>query len=149
MRRLRGQLASVLVVLVLAVVWWAQSDSTDRGVDPGPGPGATSGSGAVAGERSVDPDSGLPLVAERDLPREARDVLSRIEAGGPFKYPEHDGKTFSNFEALLPDRPRGHYREYTVEMRPRVRGPMRLVTGGDGEVFWTEDHYESFARVRR
>lgn len=146
MRRLRGQLASLLVVLVIAAVWWVQSD-TDRALDPGSQRGGNSG--AAAGERSVDPVTGLRFIARRDLPAEARDVLSRIAAGGPFKYPEHDGKTFNNYEGLLPDKPRGHYREYTVEMRPRVRGPMRLVTGDDGEVFWTEDHYESFARVRR
>ena len=89
------------------------------------------------------------VAAAREVHDEARDVLRRIDRGGPFKYPEHDGKTFKNFEGLLPDRERGHYTEYTVETRPGVRGPLRIVAGGDGELFWTEDHYESFTRIRR
>ena len=29
------------------------------------------------------------------------------------------------------------------------RGPLRIVTGEGGEFFWTEDHYETFARILR
>ena len=97
----------------------------------------------------TDPDSGLPYVAEASLPAEARDVLERIDAGGPFKYPEDDGKTFENREELLPDQPMGYYREYTVESAPRVRGPRRIVTGDGGEYYWTDDHYDSFSRIER
>jgi guanyl-specific ribonuclease Sa len=48
----------------------------------------------------ADPDN-LPVVATRELPREARDVLSRIESGGPFAY-ERDGVVFGNRERILP-----------------------------------------------
>lgn len=105
-------------------------------------PSAAPGSG-------VDPDTGLPLVRESSLPAEARDVLERIDAGGPFKYPDDDGGTFQNREDLLPDEPMGYYREYTVETAPRVRGPRRIVTGAGGEYYWTTDHYGSFARIER
>ena len=77
------------------------------------------------------------------------DVLGRIDAGGPFKYPDNDGVTFENREDLLPDRPMGYYREYTVESAPRVRGPRRIVTGDGGEYYWTDDHYDSFSRIER
>jgi ribonuclease T1 len=97
----------------------------------------------------TDPDSGLPYVDEATLPAEARDVLDRIDAGGPFKYPDNDDITFENREELLPDRPVGYYREYTVETAPRVRGPRRIVTGDGGEYYWTDDHYDSFSRIQR
>ena len=45
-------------------------------------------------------------------------MLERIDAGGPFKYPDDDGETFGNREDLLPDQPMGYYREYTVESAP-------------------------------
>jgi ribonuclease T1 len=73
-----------------------------------------------------------------------------IEAGGPFPEPEHDGGTFGNREELLPDRPMGYYREYTVPT-PGLdhRGARRIVAGEDDELYWTADHYSSFARIRR
>jgi ribonuclease T1 len=97
----------------------------------------------------TDPESGLPYVDEARLPAEARDVLDRIDAGGPFKYPRDDGKAFENREDLLPDQPMGYYREYTVERAPGERGPLRIVTGDDDEYYWTDDHYDSFSRIRR
>ena len=45
--------------------------------------------------------------------RGARDVLALIRKGGPFRY-DRDGVTFGNREQLLPAKPRGYYREYTV-----------------------------------
>ncbi len=72
-----------------------------------------------------------------------------IDSAGPFPF-RQDGATFENREGLLPDRPEGHYREYTV---PRAgnqgRGSIRIVAGADGELYWTPDHYDSFAWIVR
>jgi ribonuclease T1 len=57
---------------------------------------------------------------------------------------------FQNRENLLPQKPSGYYREYTVETPGSPdRGPRRIVTGADGEMYYTDDHYESFRRVIR
>ena len=80
------------------------------------------------------------------LPAEARPVLAAIERGGPYAYPQ-DGGTFQNRERLLPPRPRGYYREFTVDTPgSRDRGARRIVTGGDPpvEYWYTADHYRSF-----
>lgn len=86
----------------------------------------------------------VPLSA---LPREAKATLNLIRAGGPFPF-EKDGTTFGNRERLLPLRPRGYYREYTVPT-PGLdsRGARRIVTGRVGEYYWTADHYRSFQRI--
>jgi len=80
------------------------------------------------------------------LPREARDTIALIQRGGPFPH-RQDGSVFGNREQRLPQRPRGHYREYTVDT-PGLshRGARRIVTGGDPPDAWyyTDDHYESF-----
>ena len=86
------------------------------------------------------------------LPVEARDVLDRVRAGGPFEY-ERDGVTFGNRERLLPDRKRGYYREYTVATPGvRTRGARRIVCGGPRKTpevcYYTDDHYASFRRIR-
>jgi ribonuclease T1 len=103
----------------------------------------------VPSSGATDPASGLPWVAEADLPAEARDTLARIDEGGPFAH-DQDGSTFGNFEGLLPDEDRGYYREYTVETPgASTRGARRIVTGAAGEYYWTRDHYQSFERIRR
>ena len=81
------------------------------------------------------------------LPKEARETLALIRAGGPFPYPQ-DGKTFSNREKLLPLRERGYYREYTVKTPgARDRGARRIVAGERGEYYYTADHYRTFRRI--
>lgn len=83
------------------------------------------------------------------LPPEAITTLQLIHDNGPFPY-RKDGSVFQNREGLLPDRPRGYYREYTVPTPgARDRGARRIVTGGNPpEVFYyTADHYSSFRRI--
>jgi ribonuclease T1 len=98
-----------------------------------------------------DPST-LPVIALADLPPEGREVYTLIGKGGPFRY-DRDGVVFANRERLLPSRPRGHYREYTVRT-PGVtsRGARRIVCGGvptAPEVcYFTADHYQSFKRIR-
>lgn len=88
--------------------------------------------------------SGMAEVAVDELPEEAILVLDLIEQGGPYEH-DQDGSVFENRERLLPERPRGHYREYTVRTPGEDdRGPRRIVAGADGERYWTEDHYASF-----
>ena len=76
-------------------------------------------------------------------------TLQLIDQGGPYPYSQ-DNTVFQNRERLLPAKPRGYYREYTVET-PGLshRGPRRVVTGGQPPEVWyyTEDHYRSFIRL--
>ena len=86
------------------------------------------------------------------LPAEAREVLARIRAGGPFRY-ERDGITFGNREHSLPARRRGYYHEYTVPTPgERTRGARRIVCGGPREApevcYYSNDHYATFRRIR-
>jgi ribonuclease T1 len=88
------------------------------------------------------------------LPREARATLALIKAGGPFAN-ARDDSVFGNREKVLPPRPRGYYREYTVQTPgARDRGARRIVAGASGdkrssaEYYYTDDHYNSFRRIR-
>lgn len=97
-----------------------------------------------AGPQRID---GLPVIYVDQLPREARTTLRLIEQGGPFPYAK-DGVVFQNREGILPNRPRGYYHEYTV-ITPgeNDRGARRVVTGEGGELYYTDDHYDSFKRI--
>jgi len=91
-------------------------------------------------------------IAVDRLPPEARATLALIRAGGPFPY-DKDGTVFGNREGLLPRQPRGYYREYTVRTPgSRDRGARRIVAGGEpqrpADLWYTDDHYRSFRRIR-
>ncbi len=91
---------------------------------------------------------GADEIRVADLPPEARQTLALIESNGPFPFSK-DGSTFGNRERLLPAKPRGYWREYTV-VTPgsRDRGARRIVAGGNSDYYYTDDHYGSFKRIR-
>ena len=91
--------------------------------------------------------SGLPTIKPSALPPEARTTLKLIDANGPYPY-SRDGVVFSNFEKILPKQDKGYYHEYTV-VTPgsKDRGARRIITGQQGERFYTDDHYASFKEV--
>jgi ribonuclease T1 len=98
-------------------------------------------------QRGPAPAQPIDEVAAAELPREARATIALIRKGGPFPYAK-DGSVFGNREALLPRNKRGYYREYTVKTPgERTRGARRIVKGGGGELFYTDDHYNSFRRI--
>lgn len=87
-------------------------------------------------------------IAVAQLPKEARDTLRLIRKAGPFPYAK-DGVTFSNREGQLPPQRRGYYHEYTVKTPgERTRGARRIVKGNGGEFYFSDDHYNSFKRIR-
>jgi ribonuclease T1 len=95
------------------------------------------------------PRSNLPTVNVVDLPPEAVETLGLIDQGGPYPY-RQDGATYHNFEKLLPQQPSGYYREFTVPTPGSDdRGPRRLVVGLEGDIYYTDDHYQSFRQVLR
>lgn len=135
--------ASAVIIVVALALWASRSMSTTEQTRSG----ATASSTVTPGDTGSTPDSGLPTIAESQLPQIARDTLALIRAGGPYPF-EEDDRTFQNREGILPDRQRGYYREYTVKKGTRGdRGPLRIVRGSGGDAYWTEDHYDSFRQI--
>lgn len=74
-------------------------------------------------------------------------TVARIEAGRKLRF-AHDGSTFQNREGRLPREAPGYYQEWVVPTPgDDGPGPQRLVTGEQGEVWYTADHYRSFRRI--
>ncbi|MEO7743977.1 MAG: ribonuclease domain-containing protein [Usitatibacter sp.] len=89
----------------------------------------------------------LGVIHIAELPREARATLALIRKGGPYPY-ARDGVVFGNREAILPQKKRGYYREYTVKTPgERTRGARRIISGAPGEFYYTADHYNHFSRI--
>lgn len=105
--------------------------------------------------RFVGSSPSLGVVGVVELPREGREVLAAIHAGGPF-VSRRDGVVFGNREGFLPRQARGYYAEYTVPTPgARNRGARRIIAGrgatgefrNSNEYYYTNDHYQSFRRI--
>lgn len=139
-----GAVAAVLVVLLAAVLGFYARRS---GEEPATAP--ATGTVTPAATRHATPVSGLGTVPVAALPAQARETLVLIDRGGPYPY-SRDGIVFGNNERILPARARGYYHEYTVPTPgERDRGARRLVVGDGGDVYYTDDHYDSFRQVLR
>jgi len=77
------------------------------------------------------------------------ETLKRIDAEKRIERFRNDGISFQNREGRLPKKPAGYYREW-VHPTPKLPGPgpQRVVTGENGEAYYTADHYKSFKKIR-
>jgi ribonuclease T1 len=129
-----------LLALAIIALLWALSQYLST-----PGPGSSPQRPAPQTVRESAPKVEIP--EQTKLPAEVYQVLRLIESGGPFPY-EKDGTTFNNREGRLPVKPKGYYKEYTVPTPHSLhRGARRLIRGGEGEVYYTDDHYRTFMRI--
>lgn len=130
--------ATVLAVLLLLVIW-LQNRPMEQAV---PAQSAT----------PVPSSDVWAFLNCADLDKRVDAAVAAVRANGPYLRPREDGGTFRNREGLLPPRPYGYYREYTVRAPgERFPGPRRLITGGQArlgaepaEWYYTANHYESF-----
>ena len=107
------------------------------------------GTAAICAETRSPAIAAPQEITIAELPPEARATIRLIRQGGPFPY-QRDGIVFRNFEKRLPARETGYYREYTVPTPgEKSRGARRIVAGRGGELYYTADHYRSFARIRQ
>ena len=89
-------------------------------------------------------------------PVDVKTTIDRIRADS--KLPEqNDGGIWTNTQKSLPTAPSGYYHEFVVwpsantADRPygiNFPGPMRLVIGKNGEIYFTGDHYSTFQKVK-
>jgi len=102
----------------------------------------------AAAQRQPLPPPETAAIEAAQLPKEARATIALIRKGGPFPYAK-DGAVFGNREGQLPRQAHGHYKEYTVKTPgERTRGARRIITGATGELYYTDDHYNHFRRIR-
>ena len=133
--RRRISVALIGLIALVVIGWFVRDVAVEQPPD-----GSTSVPGAA--------ESGLPIRQMSSLPPEAATTWRLIGTDGPFPFPSKDGTVFENREESLPERDTGYYHEYTVPIPGSPeRGARRLVTGGSSEVYYTQDHYDSFVVV--
>jgi RHS repeat-associated protein len=100
-------------------------------------------------EASVRAILGRLLVNGPDGPVDVSPDAARILTGRILDQYSHDGSVFYNREDLLPRESMGYYTEYVVPTPgANNAGTQRIVTGADGEIYYTPDHYKTFQRVK-
>ena len=148
-RHLQAMLGLAVLVMLLVAACAGSQDGTATGV-PTASVEASRSAGPATTPRFADEapsDWAGGEVRLEELPPEALETLGLIAQDGPYPY-DQDGATFQNREGILPDRPTGAYREYTVETPGSSdRGARRLVVGDEVAVYYTDDHYDSFRFV--
>jgi ribonuclease T1 len=99
----------------------------------------------IQGVTIKDLDGNVAFKGDIDL----TETLKRIDAGERIERFRNDGISFQNREGRLPKKPAGYYREW-VHPTPKLPGPgpQRVVTGENGEAYYTADHYKSFKKIR-
>lgn len=144
---MRRPLVALIVLLVALAVGYTVRAADDHHSAPPSTSGPASGPASGSPSRPAPSGTGTG-VALSSLPPQAGATVALIRAGGPFPYPRNDGVVFHNNEHRLPTRTDGYYREYTVPTPGTdTRGARRIITGRDGEFYYTADHYEHFVRV--
>lgn len=155
MDRQQWRLARAAILLLIVVAGVIASQQRHRDAEPPaidrPAPHAKQPAEDRARPRVVVED--IAVRDERGRQSFTGDVdltetLARIDRGERLSF-RNDGTVFQNRERRLPDKPRGYYREW-VHLTPGLSGPgpQRVVTGQQGDAWYTPDHYQSFRRVR-
>lgn len=57
------------------------------------------------------------------------------------------GDYFGNYEGILPDKPGRDYHECDIDYESGNRNGKRIVYSNDGNIYYTEDHYNSFEHL--
>lgn len=91
--------------------------------------------------------------SQKNLPAKVLEITKYIKENGRSKSGYIGGRKFKNLEKLLPKKDIDgnliFYREWDVNpiIKGKNRGKERLVTGSDGKVYYTNNHYKSFQKV--
>ena len=90
----------------------------------------------------------------REIPSKVYEVLDYIEKNKQAPDGYVGGRKFKNLERLLPKQTangkRINYQEWDVNpiKQGKNRGTERLVTGDDETAYYTNDHYQSFQKIK-
>ncbi len=95
------------------------------------------------------------LKTNGNIPSKVFEILKYIQQNGKPKEGYVGGRRFGNYEKILPKYDANgkaiEYQEWDVnpKIEGQNRGKERLVTGSDGNAYYTNDHYQSFTLVPR
>jgi ribonuclease T1 len=95
-----------------------------------------------------------PSEVSKGIPSKVLEVLAYVDKNASAMDGYVGGRTFKNLEKLLPKNNESgskiKYQEWDVnpKQQGRNRGTERLITGDDHSAYFTNDHYNTFKKIR-
>jgi guanyl-specific ribonuclease Sa len=107
-----------------------------------------------------------PIISDNRRVESILNLIGKISQCIQLPYKE-DGQIFTNKEGILPEKPQGYYREYTLILPKDAaqqfyvgntlytalpsyseRGSERIVIGGGATIYYTPTHYKNFIELQ-
>lgn len=88
------------------------------------------------------PDNYITKDEARALGWQSKGTLDEVAPGKSI-----GGDYFGNYEGILPDEPGREYHECDIDYVSGNRNAKRIVYSNDGNIYYTEDHYNTFEHL--
>lgn len=145
------KLLALLMIVVMAIGTLTGCVPSDNGS------GSTASTAAIAEDGSYTskedvalylhtyghlPDNYITKDEARALGWQSKGTLDEVAPGKSI-----GGDYFGNYEGILPDEPGREYHECDIDYVSGNRNAKRIVYSNDGNIYYTEDHYNTFEHL--
>lgn len=148
--KLTKKILALLLTLVLSLGMFTACAPTDS-VSSGDGQPAIAEDGSYTSKDEVAlyihtyghlPENYITKDEAYDLGWKSEGTLDEVAPGMSI-----GGDYYGNYEGVLPDEPGREYHECDIDYESGNRNGKRIVYSNDGNIYYTEDHYNSFEHL--
>lgn len=148
--KLTKKILALLLTLVLSLGMFTACAPTDS-ASSGDGQPAIAEDGSYTSKDEVAlyihtyghlPENYITKDEAYDLGWKSEGTLDKVAPGMSI-----GGDYYGNYEGVLPDEPGREYHECDIDYESGNRNGKRIVYSNDGNIYYTEDHYNSFEHL--
>lgn len=148
--KLTKKILALLLTLVLSLGMFTACAPTDSALS-GDGQPAIAEDGSYTSKDEVAlyihtyghlPENYITKDEAYDLGWKSEGTLDEVAPGMSI-----GGDYYGNYEGVLPDEPGREYHECDIDYESGNRNGKRIVYSNDGNIYYTEDHYNSFEHL--
>lgn len=148
--KLTKKILALLLTLVLSLGMFTACAPTDS-ASSGDGQPAIAEDGSYTSKDEVAlyihtyghlPENYITKDEAYDLGWKSKGTLDEVAPGMSI-----GGDYYGNYEGVLPDEPGREYHECDIDYESENRNGKRIVYSNDGNIYYTEDHYNSFEHL--
>lgn len=145
------KLLALLMIVVMAIGTLTGCVPSDSGSGSASSTAAIAEDGSYTSKEDVAlylhtyghlPDNYITKDEARALGWQSKGTLDEVAPGKSI-----GGDYFGNYEGILPDEPGREYHECDIDYVSGNRNAKRIVYSNDGNIYYTEDHYNTFEHL--
>lgn len=145
------KLLALLLIVVMAIGTLTGCVPSDSGSGSASSTAAIAEDGSYTSKEDVAlylhtyghlPDNYMTKDEARALGWQSKGTLDEVAPGKSI-----GGDYFGNYEGILPDEPGREYHECDIDYVSGNRNAKRIVYSNDGNIYYTEDHYNTFEHL--